>query len=229
LNNRVDKKEIRNFLAGRDFDSLIKWVSSVRNPHRLLLSLAYDTDELIRWRAVETIGRVAKLQSAKDIAKVRDLIRRLLWLMNDESGGLSRTAPETIGEILVNVPSLIDEFGELLLAFLHEEPFETSAHLAIYRIASVDPKPFMKHYETLINSLSNPEPKIRAYSILALNKITPVKSRAHAKEKIEDETSLTIYDFNSGAMIKTTIKNIVQEILSDYGGSTHTAWAIARL
>jgi len=217
LSNRTDKKEIRNYLADRDFDSLLRWASSVRNPNRLLLSLAYDADEVIRWRAIEAIGRVAKFKSATDIAGVRDLIRRLLWLMNDESGGISWTAPETIGEILVNVPSLIQEFGELLPAFFHEEPFEIGAHLAVCRIASKNPEPFMKYSDALFDSLANPEPRIRAFSILALNKIAMAKSIAEAKKMIDDETSVTFYDFNTGMMVQTTIRNIAKNILKDNG------------
>jgi len=88
------KSKVKELLRERDYDNLQKWAKNMRNPQRTLLSLAYDTDELIRWRAIEAIGKVAQIQAESDIEKVRDLIRRLLWLMNDESGGLGWHSPE---------------------------------------------------------------------------------------------------------------------------------------
>ena len=60
-----------------------------------------DPDELIRWRTVEALGKVAVMLGERDLETVRELVRKLLWLMNDESGGLCRLSPELIGEILV--------------------------------------------------------------------------------------------------------------------------------
>lgn len=109
-----DKNEARRLLEKRDFDGLFLWMQSVRSPLRIVFSLTFDTDELIVWRAIEATGKIAAATAASDVEKVRDFIRRLLWLMNDESGALGWHAPEVIGEILVNVPSLIEEIGVLL-------------------------------------------------------------------------------------------------------------------
>ena len=125
------KKVIRKVLSNRDFKEIREWTVSERNPLRTLLSFTYDSDELMRRRAVEAIGLVADHRARKNLEKVRDFIRRLLWLMNDESGGLARLAPEMIGEILVNVPSLIDEYGPLLFSFLQEEPFERGSLVVV--------------------------------------------------------------------------------------------------
>ena len=100
------KSEARELLAARDFESLIQWAEAVASPLRHLFSLTFDASEVIQWRAVEAIGRVAGVQAETDLEPVRDFVRRLLWLMNDESGGLGWHAPEAIGEILVNVPDL---------------------------------------------------------------------------------------------------------------------------
>ena len=78
--------------------------------------------------------------------------------MNDESGGLGWHAPELIGEILVNVPDLIPEYANVLMSFLHEEPFERGTHCAVYRAASVEPKPFTERASELLDSLKDPDP-----------------------------------------------------------------------
>ena len=217
------KSKVKELLRERDYDNLQKWAKNMRNPQRTLLSLAYDTDELIRWRAIEAIGKVAQIQAESDIEKVRDLIRRLLWLMNDESGGLGWHSPEIIGEILVNVPFLIDEFGELLLAYLKEEPFERGCHLAVYRVASVNPKPYIKRVSELIESLNDSDPFIQLYTAMALEKVRPEIFRKATVKMLSDESRLTIYDFNTGMLKNVTIEQIVKQILDRINSSNCVA------
>ena len=96
---RTHKTAVREILADRDFNAVAAWADSVRSPQRVLFSLALDADELIAWRAIEAIGKMAAIQAESDLEKIRDSVRRLLWLMNDESGGLGWRSPEMIGEI----------------------------------------------------------------------------------------------------------------------------------
>ena len=97
----------------------------------------YDPDELVAWRAVEAIGRAARELSLED---VRELLRRTLWLMNDESGGLLWKGPEVIGAVLANVPALCGEFGPILAGFLEEEPFRAGTRWALWRISGIAPE-----------------------------------------------------------------------------------------
>lgn len=212
MSRRIERTRVKEILRERDFDNLLQWAVSVRNPQRVLLSLAYDDDELVRWRAIEAIGKVAHARVESDIEKVRDLIRRLLWLMNDESGGLGWHSPEIIGEILVNVPSLIDEYGELLLAYLKEEPFERGSYLAVYRIASVNPKPYTKRVSELIESLNDSDPLIRLYTAMALEKINPEIFQKTTAKVLSDESRLTMYDFETGMLKNVTVKQIIRQI-----------------
>ena len=91
--------------------------------------------------------------------------------MNDESGGVGWHSPDIIGEILVNVPSLIDEFGDLLLAYLKEEPFERGIHRAILKVASINPEPFRNYTSLITKSLDSDDPEIRTCTINILEKI----------------------------------------------------------
>jgi len=219
MSSKSNKAEIRELLKRRDFEELKRWGGSVRNPQRILLSLAYDIDDLVRWRSIEAIGKVAEIQAESDIEKVRDLIRRLLWLMNDESGGVGWHSPEIIGEILVNVPSLIDEYGELLLAYLKEEPFEIGSHQAIYRIASINPRPYVKKVAKLAESLKESDPVIQLHTAMALEKIQPKKYQDAIEKLLNIESSVTLYDFKTGLLKDVTVKHIVQQILDRINSS----------
>ena len=135
----ISKTVARELLESRDLAGISEWAASQRGVLRVLFSFTYDSSDLIRWRAIEAIGKVAAVVFKSYPEKIKDFIRRLLWLMNDESGGLGWYAPEVFGEILVNIPELVDEYGSLIPPYLHEEPFEAGSRFAIYRIALSPP------------------------------------------------------------------------------------------
>jgi hypothetical protein len=206
----LHKTKVKGLLKRRDHAALLGWADSVRNPQRILISLTFETDELVRWRAIDAVGRIAAVQAGQDMEKVRDTIRRLLWLMNDESGGLGWHAPEMIAEILVNVPTLIPEFAGLLLSYLREEPFERGTHFAVYRVAQVDPGPFTEHVPDLTASLSDPDPAIRAYSALALKAIPGSSADRAAHELQTDQATFAFFDFNTGELRETTVNAVLK-------------------
>jgi len=213
MSNKIEKSRLKELLIQRDFDKIRDWAENIRNPQRALLSLAFDSDELIRWRAIETIGKVTALWAKNDLKKIRNLIRQQLWQMNDESGGLVWHAPEIIGEILVNVPELVDEFAPLFFAYLDEEPFERGSHLAVYRVASIDPRPFVDWVKKLTASLDRPDKYIRAYALLALGEIDPSQVKK-VKTKYDTETEeIRIFNFTTGEPDIINLQQIVRQVL----------------
>jgi hypothetical protein len=211
------KAAVRELLAHRDIAALLKWAGTFRNPQRILISLTYDENELIRWRAIEASGRVAAKQAESDLGKVRDLMRRLLWSMNDESGMLGWHSPELIGEVLVNVPALMDEYAKLLPSYLREEPFERGAHIAIYRVSLISPERFRDCMPELGRSLNDPDPVIRGYSALVLGAIAGKSCYGAIEKLLDDPSPVTLYDFDIGQLRETTVgrmaKGAVSEVL----------------
>ena len=205
MGTRSRKAEVRELLADRDRAALVDWATEARNPDRLLVSLTYDNDELIRYRAIEAVGWAAGYVARQEVEKIRDNLRRLLWLMNDESGGLSWHAPELMGEILVNVPDLIGEFAHLLPAFFVEEPFERGSHLAVSRVTTVDTTPFRNQAKALRWSLKSADPNIRLSAALSLVRLEESFGTGVLEQLLDESTPLTTYDFDSGELVHTTV------------------------
>ena len=129
------KDRVRAILSARDLEALDLWVGGMRAPLRLLFSLTYDSDALMRHRAIEAIGRAAAIIAAGDLEKVRVFVRGLIWSMTEESGGIAWYAPEAIAEVCVQVPDLFEEYARLLPQFLEEDAFAPSACAALLRLA----------------------------------------------------------------------------------------------
>ena len=82
------KKRLRELLAQQCFDEIANLAGGKRRVFGLLISLTYDREPLIGWRAVEAMGAAAQRVAQDDPDCVRDLLRRLYWLMSEESGGI---------------------------------------------------------------------------------------------------------------------------------------------
>ncbi len=94
--------------------------------HHLFSGLC-NINETCRWHAVSGFGVVVSSLAEKDIESARVVMRRLLWSLNDESGGIGWGAPEAMAEIMARQWQLFDEYCHMLLSYMREdgpEPFQ---------------------------------------------------------------------------------------------------------
>ncbi len=206
--------DMTDLLRRADWEALGQRAACEAGVLRSLLARTYDPDELIAWRAVDAIGRAASVIAGDDVERVRRFIRRLLWSMNDESGGVGWHAPEALGEILVHRPALIDEYGVLLPSYLHEPPFERGAHLAVWRVATVKPDPLGEAVGRLERSVDSEDAAIRGFAILALGVLAPATAREHAAKLLADGEAVTAYDFEAGDWTTTAVGDMARAALA---------------
>jgi HEAT repeat protein len=162
------KEAARRLLATFDLEAVERWASAEPQAARILQSLLFDGDAQVRWRAVEALGRVAAARARGDLEGVRDLVRRTIWSMNDESGGLVWLGPPVVGAVLANVPALCGEFGPILATFLEEEPFRAGTRWALFRLSGVARELVLRSAAALAASLTDPDPAVRGHAALAL-------------------------------------------------------------
>jgi hypothetical protein len=90
---------------------------------RVLLGGLASPREDERWRAVALLGRaVALLVAESGVEAGREVIRRLLWSLNEESGAMGWGAAEACAEIMAQEPRLADEYLEIFLSHLRPGP-----------------------------------------------------------------------------------------------------------
>jgi hypothetical protein len=83
-----------------------------------LFSHFYARKELIRFRSVTAMGLVGKRLTENHMEGARNLMRRLMWNLNDESGGIGWGSAEAMGEVLSQSPALAVDFDSILFSFL---------------------------------------------------------------------------------------------------------------
>ena len=86
-----------------------------------LFPLLYSQDEIVKWRAVTFMGLFVRNLAEEDMESARDVVRRLRWTLNDESGGIGWGSPEAMGEILTCHEGLAGEYAPILLSYANRD------------------------------------------------------------------------------------------------------------
>ncbi len=120
-----EKRRITKLLESPDIEAVIQElrqlpVSRVINP---LIGALCSNNETVRWHAITALGPIMADLADKDMEAARVVMRRFMWSLNDESGGIGWGAPEAMGEIMAGHDKLADEYGHMLVAYMREDGF----------------------------------------------------------------------------------------------------------
>jgi len=113
------RKLVRSLLESPDFEEAIRRIDI--SPKKLinpLLCFLFETSEVIRWRAVRAVGITVSAIAEKALEPARTIMRRLIWSLNDESGGIGWGAPEAMGEIMAENEALAREYYRILVSYI---------------------------------------------------------------------------------------------------------------
>ncbi|MBW2449911.1 MAG: HEAT repeat domain-containing protein [Deltaproteobacteria bacterium] len=122
MGSRQLKKILLPLLKKEEFEKSLEEIClmparRVVNP---LFSFFYSTDEWVKWRAVTAVGVVIARLAHKDLESARVVMRRLMWNLNDESGGIGWGSPEAMGEIMARHDGLAREYACILVSYINE-------------------------------------------------------------------------------------------------------------
>lgn len=115
--------QTRTLLRQKDYDRLLELCEEDKRFWKAVRYNLYETDANLIWPAIETVARMMeRWWNAGDMERVRDFIRGLIWSLSDESGGIGWNAPQTIAEIIVHIPELLEPYGSIMIDRSMAEP-----------------------------------------------------------------------------------------------------------
>jgi hypothetical protein len=161
------KKFIHDSLEMNDLDAVVLLALKDRKTLSLLIRMAYDKETLVGWRAIKAVGRVAKVFVKTEHEFLRIAIRKLLWSLSDESGGIGWAAPELLGEIVSADPEGFADIIPLIAEVygIEEQTFRPGVMYALVRIAEVSPELVTDYQKIIIRSLVDKNPLIKIYTL----------------------------------------------------------------
>lgn len=204
---------VRDLVERRDLTQLLSLMRDDAGTVNWILALAFDLDDRVRWRAIEALGVWARAMAAGDLEKIRTVIRRVLWLMNDESGGIAWHGPEIIAEMLAAAPALMDEYARIVASFIGQSPFEAGTAWAIARLAEVAPEAFADSIDELTRSTRSSDSMVRGYGLLALSMIGASEARRLATALLSDSGEVVVFERTSGVPVKTAVAALARRVL----------------
>ncbi len=160
-----------------NIDSLIKerGAKGVLNP---LFSALLSKSPGVRWRAVSGFGLAVPLMAGESLEDARVVIRRMMWMLNEESGGVGWGIPEAMAETLACHRKLAEEYSSILLSYIHQADgpdnfidFPLLLEGAVWgaaRLAQAHPDLAESAASDFMKLLSDPSPASSGLSCLAL-------------------------------------------------------------
>ncbi len=184
------RETVRNLLKAGEYEKVLTLAGRERRFVRTLTSLLYDGDDLTRWRAVTMMGWLARAEPEK----VRPLISRFIWWMNDESGGIGWSSAPAIGEIGRAVPELAPDAARVVIHYRQERFLIPGVIWATGRLAKTFPEAVAEAVPDLIAFLADEDAAVRGQAALALGRIGDGRAREGLKSVAGDAHRVSLYE-----------------------------------
>ncbi|MGD2068454.1 MAG: HEAT repeat domain-containing protein [Gemmatimonadota bacterium] len=208
---------MKRSLVERDFEGIEELAGGSRSVLGDLLALTYDPDPGVAWSAIEGTG-VAAARIVRDQPEaVREHLRRLFWLLTEESGGIGWRAPETMAVVVRRLPERFGEYVPIVIHLLSEMAEEDLGHFrpgilwAIGWLGPLAEDVVDDVLPDIVASLDDPDPVVRGTAVWCLGRVgrkAALTDRPHLRH---DGGALRLYDGRE--LRPTTVGRCVVEAL----------------
>jgi hypothetical protein len=177
----------------------------------------------VRWHAVTGFGVVISALAAKTPEKARVVMRRFIWSLNDESGGIGWGAPEAMAEIMATSPLVAAEYHNHLLAYIHEDhcrpdcylehaPLRRGAVWGVGRLAQVRPDLAIKAEADLLRALEDCDTVIRGLAAWACGLLGLASALPKLEAMSADHSVLELY--RNRKLLEPTMTTLATEAIA---------------
>ncbi len=186
-----------------------------------LLPLTYDPDPLRAWRAVEALGAAAGRIADDSPESVRNFLRRLHWLLNDESGGVCPRAPEAMAEIVRRRPLLFPDYVPIVVHLLDEEEenpagFKEGILWAVGRLGPAARDAVASILPVLAACLEDSSSQVRGLAAWALGETGRGDLLAGRGGLLSDEGPVDLYE--GGRLVRWSVGALARRALGGAAG-----------
>ena len=201
LKGRDFKRNVTDLLKADDFAGVLETFRSyparrVINP---LFSCLCSTEPQIKWRAITALGAVVADHAQDDMESARVVMRRMIWNLNDESGGIGWGLPETMGEVMARHEGLAREYVNILVSyicedgnFLEHQPLQQGVLWGLGRLAQTRPELLQNAAPHLHPFLSSENATLRGLAAWAIGLLTAGQDAPGLEVLKSDDTEVTL-------------------------------------
>lgn len=218
---RRRKRRILDLLQADDFLRSLEELKALpaRQAINPLFSFLLNKNERVRWRAVTAMGAVIANLADDDLESARVIMRRLMWSLNDESGGIGWGAPEVMGEAMARHERIAEEYASILISytdeegnFLEYEALQRGLLWGLVRLAGARPHLVESVIPQLGKYLESMDPFVRGLAAKAAGLLRAEVLRLQLVELSQDPSELTF--FVNDEMVRVQVRQMAEEALS---------------
>lgn len=221
---RSRKKDVLGLLQSEAFEQNLPLIVEMpgRQVINALFPLLCHSDSLIKWRAVKAMGAVLARLAQVDVEGARVVMRRLMWSLNDESGGIGWGAPEVMGEAMAQSEVLAKEYASMLGSyadeagnFLEHEPLQRGLLWAWARLSGTRPEALRGWEQHLAKYLQDEDPAVKGHAAMAIGNLRMAAAKGALEALLADETEFET--FESDKIITLKVKDAAETAMSKLG------------
>lgn len=218
------KKKLFDLLNQGDLDNALVEIGrlpprQIINP---LLSFIQSGNEKVKWGAVKAAGHVVSHLADSDMEAARVIMRRLMWNLNDESGGIGWGSPEVMGEVLAVHSGLAKEYAHILLSYAREdgnylehEGLQRGLMWGIGRLSEKRSELVRGEAGVLLPYLESQDEVIRGLAARIMGLLQVKEALPWLRKLTQDDSSLVTMVGNSVTSVR--VKDLANEALKVIG------------
>lgn len=170
------------------------------------------------------MGAYVSNLAQNDLEAGRNWMRRFMWHLNEESGGIGWGVAEVMGEVMARHEILAREFAPILISYLDEdgnyldfEPLQIAVLWAMGRLAHFRPgllkgSSALRHVERFLHSSSAP---LRGLAVWVLGWIGNPDSLPLIQTLLNDPTEISL--FNGEVLETRSLQDLACEAAKKIG------------
>lgn len=221
LRGRQIKNNIRQHLQTEPFDKELDEICRLPLKKTIspLFSFLCSTNEQIKWRAVTALGKVVSDLAASDLESARVVMRRFIWNLNDESGGIGWGCPESMAEVMAHNERLAQEYGCILISYiqpegnyLEHEGLQRGVLWGVGRLAHSYPQYTQTISGYLIPYMESNDPILRGLAAWAAGPAEGTETIPRLKKLSDDPSQIMLY--RDGKFDRYSVGQLAREALS---------------
>ena len=200
MRRRGIKQQIGRLLAAEDFGPALEAIRAwpPRRAISPLFGFFCDLDETVKWHAVTAAGALVADLADTDPESARTVVRRFIWNLNDESGGIGWGCPEAMGESLARSAVLAREYWRISTSYIRPGGTYLEHTMlqrgAVWRLARGRPHLVAACGDLLLPYLRSDDAILRATAAWAAEALPAPRLRSALGALSGDDSELRLYD-----------------------------------
>ena len=190
-----------------------------------LFSYLCSIDERIKWRTVTAMGTIISDLAASDMESARIIMRRFIWNLNDESGGIGWGCPESMAEVMAQNEKLAEEYWCILISYiqpegnyLEHEVLQRGVLWGVGRLAHKRPQYVRNAAEFLLPYMESKDPILRGLAVWVVSPLSSAITIHRLKQLVNDQSRLMLYhnrqliQYSVGQLAQIALRSVDKEL-----------------